>query len=320
MGDRDSRSSRLCTLAATHGRVVLEVDCGRGRARRDDRASLPRPRRTIRARTAPLPPVAGATGPRIVILGDSLTAGLGLPMARAYPSLLQRRLDDAGLMYTIVNAGVSGDTSAGGLSRLDWALDGDVRILVLALGGNDGLRGLPIAELSHNLSQIIERAQSRGVTVILAGMEAPPNYGVDYTLAFHKAYPALAKKYRVALIPFLLERVAGIAAAESSRRHSSDRRRRADRGRHGVERAEARHRRRRPPRRPWKGSQPMIELRDVSKTVMSGSEPLTILHPLSLADSARPVPGDRRTVGQRQVDAARSAGRAGRADLRLGVD
>jgi acyl-CoA thioesterase-1 len=158
----------------------------------------------------PLPAVAGATGPRVVILGDSLTAGLGLPMARAYPSLLQRHIADAGLMYTIVNAGVSGDTSAGGLSRLDWALDGDVRILVVALGGNDALRGLPVAELTRNLSQIIERAQSRGITVVLAGMEAPPNYGVDYTLAFHKVYPALAKKYRVALVPFLLERVAGI--------------------------------------------------------------------------------------------------------------
>jgi acyl-CoA thioesterase-1 len=131
-------------------------------------------------------------------------------MARAYPSLLQRHIADAGLMYTIVNAGVSGDTSAGGLSRLDWALDGDVRILVVALGGNDALRGLPVAELTRNLSQIIERAQSRGITVVLAGMEAPPNYGVDYTLAFHKVYPALAKKYRVALVPFLLERVAGI--------------------------------------------------------------------------------------------------------------
>jgi acyl-CoA thioesterase-1 len=147
----------------------------------------------------------------VVILGDSLTAGLGLPMSRAYPSLLQRHIDDAGLKYTVVNAGVSGDTSAGGLSRLDWALDGDVRILVVALGGNDGLRGLPVAELSSNLSRIIERAQSRGVTVLLAGMEAPPNYGVDYTLAFHNAYPALAKKYHVVLIPFLLERVAGIS-------------------------------------------------------------------------------------------------------------
>jgi len=114
------------------------------------------------------------------------------------------------LMYTVVNADVSGDTSTGGLSRLDWALNGDVRILIVALGGNDGLRGLPVSELSNNLSRMIEKAQSRGVTVILAGMEAPPNFGADYTLAFHKVYPALAKKYHVTLIPFLLERVAGI--------------------------------------------------------------------------------------------------------------
>jgi acyl-CoA thioesterase-1 len=189
--------------------TLCAVGCGRGGGSDERRASSGAPKASD---SAPLPAVAGASGPRVVILGDSLTAGLGLPMAKAYPSLLQHRIDDAGLAYTIVNAGVSGDTSAGGLSRLDWALDGDVRILVLALGGNDGLRGLPIAELSHNLSEIIERAQARGVTVILAGMEAPPNYGVDYTLAFHKAFPALAKKYHVALIPFLLERVAGISA------------------------------------------------------------------------------------------------------------
>jgi acyl-CoA thioesterase-1 len=201
---------RLAFLGALFGTALCLTGCGgRGDAPDSRRASSDVPNRADSA--APLPPVAGATGPRVVILGDSLTAGLGLPMARAYPSLLQRHVDDAGLMYTIVNAGVSGDTSAGGLSRLDWALDGDVRVLVVALGGNDGLRGLPIAELTRNLSQIIERAQARGVTVILAGMEAPPNYGIDYTLAFHKAYPALAKKYRLALIPFLLERVAGIA-------------------------------------------------------------------------------------------------------------
>jgi acyl-CoA thioesterase-1 len=155
-------------------------------------------------------PVTGASEPRIVILGDSLTAGLGLPMAQAFPSRLQRHLQDEGLQYTIVNAGVSGDTSAGGLSRLDWALDGDVRILVLALGGNDALRGLPAAQLTHNLAEIIERAQARGVKVVLAGMEAPPNYGAKYALDFHNVYPALAKKYRVPLVPFLLERVAGI--------------------------------------------------------------------------------------------------------------
>jgi acyl-CoA thioesterase I len=153
---------------------------------------------------------AAAAAPRIVVLGDSLTAGLGLPMAQSYPALLGERLKAEGLNYDVVNAGVSGDTSAGGLSRLDWALSGDVRVLIVALGGNDGLRGLPVAELTQNLSTIIERAQARRIDVILAGMEAPPNFGRDYIVAFHKVYPALAKRYHVALVPFLLQGVAGM--------------------------------------------------------------------------------------------------------------
>ena len=148
--------------------------------------------------------------PRIVVLGDSLTAGLGLAPDDAYPSLLQQRVDGAGLKYVIVNAGVSGDTSAGGLSRLDWALGSNVRILIVALGGNDGLRGLPAKELEHNLAAIIERAQARHVSVILAGMEAPPNFGESYIVSFHQVYPGLAATYHVALIPFLLQGVAGI--------------------------------------------------------------------------------------------------------------
>jgi acyl-CoA thioesterase-1 len=148
--------------------------------------------------------------PRIVILGDSLTAGLGLPIEQSYPTRLQERLNEAGLKYEVVNAGVSGDTSAGGLARLDWALQGDVRILVVALGGNDGLRGLPPEALARNLAQIIERAQARKIRVILAGMEAPPNYGRDYIVSFHKVYPALAQQYGVALVPFLLQNVGGI--------------------------------------------------------------------------------------------------------------
>jgi acyl-CoA thioesterase-1 len=159
-----------------------------------------------------LPVVADASAPRVVVLGDSLTAGYGLSMKDAYPTLLQERINDEGLKYTVVNAGVSGDTSAGGLSRLDWALDGDVRVLIVALGGNDALRGLPITELNRNLSTIIERAQARGIAVVLAGMEAPPNYGFDYTVGFHKVYPALARKYHLTLVPFLLEGVAGIPA------------------------------------------------------------------------------------------------------------
>jgi acyl-CoA thioesterase I len=156
------------------------------------------------ARPAPVP-----SKPRIVVLGDSLTAGLGLPIDQAYPTLLQQRLKDAGLDYEVVNAGVSGDTTAGGLARLDWALQGDVKILIVALGGNDALRGLPIDAMKDNLSTIIGRAQSRKIRVILAGMEAPPNYGRDYIVSFHKVYPALAEQYKVALVPFLLQNVAG---------------------------------------------------------------------------------------------------------------
>jgi acyl-CoA thioesterase-1 len=124
--------------------------------------------------------------------------------------LLQRRLDKEGIRYEVVNAGVSGDTSAGGVSRLDWALEGDVRILIVALGGNDALRGLPAEELRRNLMTIIERAKARHIDVVLAGMEAPPNFGRAYTVAFHQVYPDLARQFEVALVPFLLQNVAGI--------------------------------------------------------------------------------------------------------------
>jgi len=180
------------------------VACG---SRADDREEP----RTPSAR-APAPasaPAPAAGRPRIVALGDSLTAGLGLSTTDAYPALLQQKIQAEGLDFEVVNAGVSGDTSAGGLSRLDWALEGDVRVLIVALGGNDALRGLPTDQLQQNLAQIIERAQAKGITVILAGMEAPPNYGRDYIVAFHKVYPALAKQYNVALVPFLLQGVAG---------------------------------------------------------------------------------------------------------------
>ena len=160
----------------------------------------------------PVPsPHAHGSRPRVVVLGDSLTAGLGLRTDEAFPMVLQEDLRNGRLDYDVVNAGVSGDTSAGGLSRLDWALDGDVRVLVVALGGNDALRGLPPSELKQNLARIIEAAQARGVTVVLAGMEAPPNYGRDYALAFHQVFPALARQYHVAFVPFLLEGVAGDA-------------------------------------------------------------------------------------------------------------
>jgi acyl-CoA thioesterase I len=149
--------------------------------------------------------------PRIVVLGDSLTAGLGLPESEAYPALLQKKMDAEGYEFQIVNAGVSGDTTAGGLRRLDWALDGDVKILIVALGANDGLRGLAVDEMQKNLAAIIERARKRGVMVLLAGMEAPPNYGQEYTVKFRQVYRDLARTHSVTLVPFLLDGVAGQA-------------------------------------------------------------------------------------------------------------
>jgi acyl-CoA thioesterase-1 len=162
-------------------------------------------------------PAASATAspeedarPKIVAFGDSLTAGLGLVAAKSYPSLLQQELDRDGYRFDVVNAGVSGDTTAAGLARLDWALqEGHVKILILELGANDGLRGLPVDEMKKNLSGIIERAQRKDIAVLLLGMEAPPNYGAEYARAFRQVYRDVARQYHVALVPFMLDRVAG---------------------------------------------------------------------------------------------------------------
>jgi acyl-CoA thioesterase I len=160
-------------------------------------------------------PVASKTEderPKIVCLGDSLTAGLGLVETQSYPYLLQQKINDDGFSYEVVNAGVSGDTSAGGLRRLDWALQENVRVLVVALGANDGLRGLSVAEMKENLGKIIETAKGRNIIVILAGMEAPPNYGAEYAAAFRQAYREVALHYKVLFIPFLLAKVAGVSS------------------------------------------------------------------------------------------------------------
>jgi acyl-CoA thioesterase I len=151
-----------------------------------------------------------ATRPRIVFLGDSLTAGYGLERDQSVPSLIQAHLARDGYAYEVVNAGVSGDTSAGGLSRLNWSLDGPVEVLVIELGANDGLRGLPVAAMKRNIAEVITRAQQRGIRVVLTGMEAPPNYGPAYTSEFRKAYRDLAREYEVVFVPFYLQGVAGI--------------------------------------------------------------------------------------------------------------
>jgi acyl-CoA thioesterase I len=156
--------------------------------------------------------VAEEDRPRIVAFGDSLTAGLGVAAEQAYPARLQRRLDEQGLRYRVINAGVSGDTTAGGLRRVDWVLKSRPDLVILELGANDGLRGLNLDETKSNLERIIKRCQEASVTVILAGMKLPPNYGTEYTKGFEAIYPALAKQYRLTLIPFFLEGVAGSAS------------------------------------------------------------------------------------------------------------
>jgi acyl-CoA thioesterase-1 len=169
--------------------------------------------RAAPAREATATPAAAAEPavslPRIVFLGDSLTAGLGLAQHESVPALIQSRLNAAGYRYEVVNAGVSGDTSAGGLSRLDWSLEGMVAVLVVELGGNDGLRGLPVSQMKQNLSEIITRAQQRAITVVLTGMEAPPNYGPLYTSEFRQVFRDLAQEHDVIFVPFYLEGVAG---------------------------------------------------------------------------------------------------------------
>lgn len=149
----------------------------------------------------------------VLFLGNSLTAGLGVGEDLAFPALVQAKIDSAGLPFRVVNAGVSGETSADGLRRIDWLLRQPVRVLVLELGANDALRGQDVAAMKSNLRQIIERTRARypDVEVVLAGMEAPPNLGPRYTASFHDAWRDLAREEHAVLIPFLLEDVAGIA-------------------------------------------------------------------------------------------------------------
>ena len=188
--------------------AVCAIACGRAPAAPP--AHSVAPAAAAQPAPAPSPPAPVASDrPRIVFLGDSLTAGYGLEQSQAVPALIQARLKQQGYPFDVANAGVSGDTSAGGLSRLDWSLSGDVRILVVELGANDGLRGLPVASMRRNLEEVITRAQARGVAVLLVGMEALPNYGASYTSEFRDTFPALAKAHKTALMPFYLDGVAG---------------------------------------------------------------------------------------------------------------
>jgi len=156
-------------------------------------------------------PPARAAERVVVALGDSLTAGLGVAPDEAYPALLDARLRREGYGYRVVNAGVSGDTSAAGLRRVDWVLKSKPDVVIVALGANDGLRGLPVDALARNLEAIVTRVRATGARVLLAGMRVPPNYGADYTSAFAAVFPAVARRTGVPLAPFLLDGVAGDA-------------------------------------------------------------------------------------------------------------
>jgi acyl-CoA thioesterase-1 len=150
----------------------------------------------------------------IVFYGNSLTAGYGVDPSESFPSIIQDKIDSLQLPYKVINAGVSGETTAGGRSRIDWILRQPVNIFVLELGGNDGLRGIPIAETSKNLQAIIDRVREKypDAKIILAGMQVPPNMGRNYATQFRVVFEQLAAKNKVELIPFLLENVGGIAS------------------------------------------------------------------------------------------------------------
>jgi acyl-CoA thioesterase-1 len=192
-------------------RVVLALatslsagSCDRGE--QDQPVNAQRPAASPPA-TAPASRPADA--PRVVFLGDSITAGLGLSADEAFPAVIAELLEQEGVAIDVVNAGVSGDTTAGGLRRLDWLLRQSPAVLVVGLGGNDGLRGLDVKSSRDNLTQIVREARGAGAKVLLLGMMMPPNYGPEYAREFREIYPQLAKEFDVPLVPFLLEGVGG---------------------------------------------------------------------------------------------------------------
>lgn len=168
------------------------------------------PKEEQKAPTPAAAPVVEQADPRpvIVAFGDSLTAGYGVEPGLSYPDWLQKRLDQEGLAYRVVNQGISGDTTSGGAARFDEALRLQPAVIILALGGNDGLRGLPLETTRANLAEMIDRAQAANVPVLLGGMTLPRNYGADYIRDFENIYKNLARDKKISLIPFLLDGVA----------------------------------------------------------------------------------------------------------------
>lgn len=187
-----------CPAAALPLLLVLAAACGR-------QAPEPPGPPDPTAMAAPAPQASTGT---LVFLGDSLTAGLGLPREEAFPALIEARLAAEGRPWKVVNAGISGDTTAGGAARLDWIYRQKVDVMFVCLGANDGLRGIPVHETERNLRTILARARKEGTRVVLAGIQLPGNYGTSYRAAFARIFPRLAKEFQIPLLPFLLEGVA----------------------------------------------------------------------------------------------------------------
>ncbi len=183
--------------------VLLSTSCGGGRAAVTHPGSE-------QARSADATPSPARDRPRLVFLGDSLTAGYNLEASQAYPALIQQKIDGAGLEFEVVNAGISGDTSSGGLHRLDWVLSEGAAVLVLALGANDGLRGIDLTSTRRNLEAILDRCDREGIRVVLAGMQIPPNYGPEYSRKFRELFTELQVSRKLPTVPFLLDAVGGV--------------------------------------------------------------------------------------------------------------
>ena len=184
--------------------VVVFVSCGQNNESREN----------VKTDTAALKnDTVAAKKKTIVFFGNSITAGYGLDLSEAFPALIQERLDSMNMPYKVVNAGVSGETSSGGRSRIDWILKQEVDIFVLELGGNDGLRGIPITETKKNLQTIIDKVKGKypAAKIIITGMQIPPNMGKKYTTEFRSMYPDLAKQNNISIVPFILEGVGGNA-------------------------------------------------------------------------------------------------------------
>ena len=221
MDDLRGRRRRTTALSAVIALSALASACGEHAAAASARDSIPAasPRPADAERSLATVPdrrngtaAAAAAGPRVLFIGTSLTAGLGLDPSDAFPEVTGRMLDSAGHPARIVNAGVSGETSAGARSRIGWVLREPADVIVIETGANDGLRGLPVSAARENIQAILDsvRLKQPSARVLLVQMEAPPNLGAAYTTAFHAMYPDLAKKNGVELVPFLLGGVAGI--------------------------------------------------------------------------------------------------------------